>query len=65
MRITEVFKMFHRAVARVVLGKRNVALDKACKEKSSARRKMLTKKVEALESRTQALCDAVGVEAGN
>ena len=65
MTIKEALVMFHRTVARVVLGKKNVDLDADCKAKSSERRGVLEKKVKQLETRTSEICDDAGMVVHN
>lgn len=61
MTIKEALVKFHRAVARVVLGKRNVELDAACKRKSEERRSSLEAQVASFEKRTEQICDDAGL----
>ena len=61
MNIKEALVKFHRAVSHVVLGRKNVELDAACKEKSEVRRKAIEKQIEELEQRTSQICLEAGV----
>ena len=65
MHVPELLMRLHRAVSRIVLGKRLVALDLDCKARSAERKEALRLRVEALEKRAErAVSDAGLVKNG-
>lgn len=61
MTIKEFFMKIHKTVARVVLGRKNIALDAACKQRSMDRRAAMEKHVTEIEQQASRIYTDAGL----